>query len=579
MAMLGSDSTRISYSSKEGNNPPQLVVTVWQTQSQSNDTSPPDPPVLSLGTVTAHQVNLSWTKPTDNVGVTGYKVYRNGGATPITTINSGDTLSYADTGLADGQSYTYTVKAFDAATNLSQDSNQVAATTPDVTPPDAPVLSANAASTSEIDLSWNKPSDNVGTTGYQVFKDGGANPITTINSGTTTTYADTNLAPGSTHSYTVKAFDQATNLSVASNTASATTQTTPDLLPPDPPVLSVGTVSGHQVNLSWTKPNDNGGGVVSGYKVYRDGNPTPITTINSGNTLTYSDTGLNDFQTYTYTVKAFDGSNNLSQDSNQVSATTPDVTAPQAPVLGASAVSASEIDLSWNQPSDNAGVTGYKVFRDGSSTALTTITDGTITAYKDQGLAAGSTHSYTVKAFDQAGNTSVASNTATATTQGGGGSSTITLAPVADAYVDSSQPTVNFGTNGQIRVDGSPVVRGYLRFDLSAVPGTITGATLRVYATSASTAGHAVYSVANTTWDERTITWDTAPAIGASSVGGSGPITANTWTAVDVTSLVTGNTPLSMSMVGINTTAIAYVSKDTTTLPANKPQLVVTYTP
>src|SRR5439155_19426212 len=123
-----------------------------------------------------------------------------------------------------------------------------------------------------------------------------------------------------------------------------------------------------------------------------------------------------------------------------------------------------------------------------SSTPLMTINDANITTYHDTGLAAGSTHSYTVKAFDAAGNTSVASNIATATTQGGS-SSTITLAPVADAYVDSSQPTVNFGTNGQIRVDGSPVVRGYLRFDLSAVPGTITGATLRVYATSGSTAG------------------------------------------------------------------------------------------
>src|SRR5206468_9893820 len=131
-----------------------------------------------------------------------YKVYRNGGATPITTINSGDTLSYADTGLDDGQSYTYTVKAFDAATNLSQDSNQVTATTPDVTPPDAPVLSANAASTSEIDLSWYEHWGKGGTTGYPVFKDGGANTITTINSGTRTTYADTKLAAASTQSYT-----------------------------------------------------------------------------------------------------------------------------------------------------------------------------------------------------------------------------------------------------------------------------------------------------------------------------------------------------------------------------------------
>src|SRR5205823_4558214 len=75
----------------------------------TSDITPPSAPVLSLGTVTGHQVNLSWTKPNDNVGVTGYKVYRNGNATPITTINSGDTLSYADTGLGDAQTYTYTV--------------------------------------------------------------------------------------------------------------------------------------------------------------------------------------------------------------------------------------------------------------------------------------------------------------------------------------------------------------------------------------------------------------------------------------------------------------------------------------
>ena len=48
-----------------------------------------------------------------------------------------------------------------------------------MTAPQAPVLGATAVSTSEIDLSWNKPTDNVATTGYQVFRDGGPNPIAT----------------------------------------------------------------------------------------------------------------------------------------------------------------------------------------------------------------------------------------------------------------------------------------------------------------------------------------------------------------------------------------------------------------
>src|SRR5204862_4453743 len=121
--------------------------------------------------------------------------------------------------------------------------------------------------------------------------------------------------------------------------------------------------------------------------------------------------------------------------SNQVSATTPDVTAPDAPVLTANAVSTSEIDLSWNQPNDNVGVTGYKIFRDGGPTAITTINDGSVVAYNDTGLAAGSTHSYTIKAFDAASNTSNASNLPPATTQGGSPAAT-TPAPAAPSHGD-----------------------------------------------------------------------------------------------------------------------------------------------
>src|SRR5204863_3622797 len=91
LSMLGSDSTRISYSSKEGTKPPQLVVTTWQMAS--SDTQPPEAPVLTLGTVSGHQVDLSWTKPADDVGVTGYNVYRNGGTTPVATINNGNTTT------------------------------------------------------------------------------------------------------------------------------------------------------------------------------------------------------------------------------------------------------------------------------------------------------------------------------------------------------------------------------------------------------------------------------------------------------------------------------------------------------
>src|SRR5204862_213643 len=91
--------------------------------------------------------NLSWSASTDNVGVTGYIVRRNGVqvATPVTT-------SFADTGLSAATTYSYTVAARDAAGNISPDSTSVSitiATAADTTPPTTPIgLTAAVAGSS-----------------------------------------------------------------------------------------------------------------------------------------------------------------------------------------------------------------------------------------------------------------------------------------------------------------------------------------------------------------------------------------------------------------------------------------------
>ena len=93
-------------------------------------------------------------------------------------------------------------------------------------------------------------------------------------------------------------------------------------------------------------------------------------------------------------------------------ASTADTTPPSTPTnLTAVASSSSELDLSWTASTDNVGVAGYKVFRAGSQVGTSTQT-----TYADVGLSASTTYTYTVKAFDAAGNVSVASNIATSTT-------------------------------------------------------------------------------------------------------------------------------------------------------------------
>src|SRR5260221_13120331 len=82
------------------------------------------PAVATAAGATA--INLSWIASTDNVGVTGYIVKRNG--TPVGTPTS---TSFADTSLLPGFTYSYTVAARDAAGNVSPESASASATTID----------------------------------------------------------------------------------------------------------------------------------------------------------------------------------------------------------------------------------------------------------------------------------------------------------------------------------------------------------------------------------------------------------------------------------------------------------------
>ncbi|MFC1430448.1 cellulose binding domain-containing protein [Streptacidiphilus sp. N1-3] len=89
------------------------------------DTQPPTAPSnLAVSGTTSSSAALSWTGSTDNVGVTGYNVYRGG-----TLVGTATGTSYTDTGLSASTGYSYTVKAVDAAGNLSAASNSVTATT------------------------------------------------------------------------------------------------------------------------------------------------------------------------------------------------------------------------------------------------------------------------------------------------------------------------------------------------------------------------------------------------------------------------------------------------------------------
>ncbi len=198
--------------------------------TSNHETSPPTAPSsLNVTQTTARGLTLTWSASTDNVGVKGYYVMRNG-----VMVNIASTSSYSDEGLSPSTTYSYYVYAFDAAGNISSQSPAISATTTvlpngDTVAPNTPTdLVATKATAEQVNLSWNSSADNVGVSSYQVYRCSGTctDPNTGfsfIKNTTATSYGDASLTPSTTYSYYIKAADYNQNQSLASNIISTTT--------------------------------------------------------------------------------------------------------------------------------------------------------------------------------------------------------------------------------------------------------------------------------------------------------------------------------------------------------------------
>lgn len=166
--------------------------------------------------------------------------------------------------------------------------------------------------------------------------------------------------------------------------------------------------------------------------------------------------------------------------------------------------------------------------------------------------------------------------TFTATFTGGGATTpqTTTLTPAADSYVSQAEPNRNFGTRTTLRTDASPVLRSYLRFDLSALPpGPVTAAHLRILPSSNNSKGFEVRGVTDTSWTESGLVYTGAPTPSTTVAAASGRTTAGTWVEVDVTTLVAAGTR-SVALTSPSTTAATLSSREAGS--ASSPRLVVT---
>ncbi|MEO3856951.1 discoidin domain-containing protein [Acrocarpospora sp. B8E8] len=178
----------------------------------TGDPTPPTAPAnLAFTEQTPGQVQLTWTASTDNVGVTGYDIYANNQL----RASVGNVTTYTDTQPLSA-TVTYFVRAKDAAGNQSANSNSVTrqGQTGDTQNPTVPGnLAYTEPASGQIRLTWTASTDNVGVTGYDVYRNGA---VAASVAGNVLTYTD-NQPATATVTYHVRAKDAAGNLSGESN--------------------------------------------------------------------------------------------------------------------------------------------------------------------------------------------------------------------------------------------------------------------------------------------------------------------------------------------------------------------------
>lgn len=350
------------------------TVTEFVGNGTVDTIAPSVPTNLSATAASSSQINLNWEASTDNVGVIGYDIYRNG-----IIVGSSTQASYSDTGLLASTSYSYVIKAKDAAGNFSSSSNTVTAVT------------LNGGVATALDRTgWTALSNPSSGDVAANLLDG--NMSSRWSTGTA-------MAPGQ---FIVVDMQSAKNISKIVMDSTGSDQDY---------------ARGYDVYVS----ND---GTNWGTEISSGTGSGPIITVNfPTQTSRYIKVVQTGSVSNWWSILEF----NVFGSAGPV-----DTVAPTIPVnVMATVTSNSQINLSWTASTDNIGVSGYDIYRNG-----VIVGSSTATTYNDIGLTPATTYNYFIKAKDAAGNISVASSTVNATTSGGGTGNALDRA----GWVASSSP-------------------------------------------------------------------------------------------------------------------------------------------
>ncbi len=307
---------RVYAKNSEGLSSPSNTIsaqtghTVVPTNLQADDISPTS-------------ILLTWSAPSQTFGtITGYTIFKefSSGVLDTITDTSNTQTSYTVTGLETSKEYTFVIKArYNTGTSSAVSDSASATPTLDSEPPSQysvssppQILTATAISPIQIDLSWNYPQDDGGTsiTGYRIDVKVGTDKYITLkqDAGSSRTYSHLDLTTDTQYSYIVYAINPV-GTSGPSNEAStipSTSSSPPQSKekPSPPRSLKATVVSPTQINLSWKQPSDDGGSSITGYKVeVKEGTGSyKILSSNVGKNTQYTHIGVIAGTNYQYIV-------------------------------------------------------------------------------------------------------------------------------------------------------------------------------------------------------------------------------------------------------------------------------------
>jgi titin len=518
----------------------------------------PSAPTGLTATPSASAVTLNWSAPATGDTPTSYQIWQgtaSGSETTLAATVSGSQTTDYISGLNDGTTYYFVVKAINAA-GTGPASNQASAMPNTGLVPPAPTASATPGNGS-ITVSWteNDASAN-GVTGYNVYEGSksGGESSTPINgsipispSVSSVTVAATN---GTTEYFTVKAVSSA-GMSPASPEVSATPQPSAN---PSAPTISG--IAGYQaVTLKWSPPSSSGNSPVKTYRVY-DYNITAgqtsanATSFSSTSSTSATASGLTSADTYGFFVVAVNADGETSSHSNIVTEQ-PDVTGPpSAPLslrVSTTANGTTPVNtLSWNAPANagSANSVSYNVYEGtptGSHTYLASTSSTTYT--QSTGLNPATSYSYYVQAATVLG-VSGASNGATITT----GDAT----PGAPTGLAAAPVT----TSGSVSLSwNAPADQGLGNLTYSVlIDGAAPTGTELVTTTSGSTSA-TVSGLSATTQYSFTVQANSASSAGGTPVAHSGP--SNSVSVTPTAPSAPTNAPTGLTATAASATSIA----------------------